>query len=157
MENDDFLDIEVGKEIRTARTRAGLTQRKLAKLVSVTHTYICNVENGHASPSLQLLLAIARVTKSQISVRLKPGLPPENDPCCVVDGDCDWPANGPAPERPLPTCYHCGLPVCRECSSRRKHPKLSVKKPVRLCNTCQVELDGDDKIVMARTYKRAGY
>lgn len=51
-------------------------------------------------------------------------------------------------------CFACGLPVCIECSSRRRYYNYG---RVRLCNSCQFDYDGNDTVVMRRLYKQAGY
>jgi hypothetical protein len=69
------------------------------------------------------------------------------------------------------TCYRCGLPVCHMCSTRRLYPIPLVgdfraihicsggakRIRVRLCNNCQVEYDGNDRRVMRRLHRLAGY
>jgi len=76
--------------------------------------------------------------------------------CGVVDQFCTAPANLLlASARPLRArCYACGGAVCVKCSSLRTYHDLG---RVRLCNTCQVEYDGDDSVVMRRLSKLAGY
>jgi hypothetical protein len=76
--------------------------------------------------------------------------------CCVIDCFCAAPANLETAERPLlrAKCFCCGQAVCLQCSSRRLYPPNGV---VRLCNSCQEEIDGDDRVVMRRMYKLAGY
>jgi hypothetical protein len=72
--------------------------------------------------------------------------------CSVADQQCIAPANLKDEDLPsqLGECFRCGLPVCRNCSSRRKY---AGKRHVRLCNNCQVDIDGDDKIVLARIWR----
>lgn len=67
--------------------------------------------------------------------------------CCVVDQFCNSPANleNPVPARGV--CFSCGQPVCSKCSSIRKYHHYG---KVRLCNDCQVEMDGGDRVVMRR-------
>ena len=74
--------------------------------------------------------------------------------CCVVDQFCTSPANL---EHPIPAkgiCFACGQNVCSKCSSKRKYYSYG---KVRLCNDCQIQYDGNDKIVMKRLYRMAGY
>ena len=73
--------------------------------------------------------------------------------CCVADQSCIAPANLEKPERARCKCFSCGLSVCSQCSSKRKYHDYG---KVRLCNNCQVEYDGNDKIVMKRLYRKAG-
>lgn len=78
----------------------------------------------------------------------------EIETCCVVDQFCDSPANLDEPIRAKYICYSCGQPVCGKCSTKRKYYKYGKQ---RLCNDCQIEYDGNDKIVLRRIYKLAGY
>lgn len=45
------------------------------------------------------------------------------------------------------TCFSCGQAVCVNCSSKRKYYKYG---KVRLCDSCQIVYDGNDKVVDAR-------
>lgn len=58
------------------------------------------------------------------------------------------------PCKPLPDCFCCGMPVCRNCSSKRNYLKYGKQ---RLCNDCQIEMDGNSRRVMYRTARKAGY
>lgn len=75
------------------------------------------------------------------------------DICCVVESnECKSPANIEYDEEDnsriiLPECFKCGEKVCTRCSSRRKYLSYGRK---RLCNNCQVEIDGNDKVVVRR-------
>jgi transcriptional regulator with XRE-family HTH domain len=51
------------KTIRIARTRAGLTQKKLAKLVDRDQSEISRIEAGKAVLTVPLLLRMAKVLK----------------------------------------------------------------------------------------------
>lgn len=75
-------------------------------------------------------------------------------PCCVVDQFCTAPANVNYSVHAKGICYSCGENVCVECSSIRTYYSYG---KVRLCNDCQVQYDGNDKIVMRRTRIKAGY
>ena len=77
------------------------------------------------------------------------------DSCCVVNEHCDFPANYENNrKRKLPECFCCGLSVCKKCSSKRKYLKYGIK---RLCDYCQLEIDGDNYRVMYRIAKLSGY
>jgi hypothetical protein len=72
------------------------------------------------------------------------------DTCHVCDQFCEGSIK---PVRSK--CFACGLAVCVGCSTRRKWPRHGVR---RICNHCQIDHDGDDKVVMRRLYKLvAGY
>ena len=74
--------------------------------------------------------------------------------CCVADQFCIAPANLEPEKLARGICFSCGLNVCSKCSSIRKYYDYG---KVRLCNNCQVDYDGNDKIVMNRLYRMAGY
>jgi len=74
--------------------------------------------------------------------------------CCVVDQFCLAPANVTPPIHAKGICFACGQSVCRNCSSLRKYYNFG---NVRLCNNCQIDYDGNDRIVIKRIYKMAGY
>ena len=75
--------------------------------------------------------------------------------CCVVDEFCEYPANLETDGKGATHyCFCCGQPVCKNCSSIRKYHNYG---KVRLCNTCQIDYDGNDFIVLRRLYKLAGY
>lgn len=74
--------------------------------------------------------------------------------CCVADQFCVAAANFEEGPARIGQCFKCGQDVCSSCSTRRKYDRHGVK---RLCNECQIEEDGDDKVVMKRLYKMAGY
>jgi hypothetical protein len=75
--------------------------------------------------------------------------------CCVVDPFCLAPANLEERDklRLRTVCFSCGQPVCVNCSSRRTYYTYG---KVRLCNYCQEDEDGSDRVVMARLRKLAG-
>lgn len=74
--------------------------------------------------------------------------------CVVADQFCEAPANLSERPRLKAVCFSCGETVCLKCSSLRKYYSFGKK---RLCNNCQIEYDGNDKIVVKRMYKLAGY
>ena len=66
--NDD-----IARQISVLRTKAGLTQKELGRLVGTTASVICRLENvyyrGH---SLAMLRRIATALKSRIEIRFAP-------------------------------------------------------------------------------------
>ena len=52
----DYLDI--GKRIRKTRTAKGITQEKLAELISTGTTHVSHIETGNTIPSLKTFIAI---------------------------------------------------------------------------------------------------
>ena len=49
----------VGARINELRRMQGLSLRKLASMVNMDYAYICNIESGHANPTLDSLSKIA--------------------------------------------------------------------------------------------------
>ncbi len=70
------FNVEVGRKIRAARTRAGLTQGVLARLAGLTRGSITNIESGVQTPPLYRLARIAaalRVRPSELFPQLGEG------------------------------------------------------------------------------------
>jgi transcriptional regulator with XRE-family HTH domain len=59
---------KLGKRVRELRTKAGLTQERLAELTGLHRTYIGSVERGERNVSLLNLIRIARALKSRVSI-----------------------------------------------------------------------------------------
>ena len=57
----------IGSNIKLARKRAGLTQIELAKLTSLSRSYIGDIENNRYNPSLSTLRIIAGATHQPIN------------------------------------------------------------------------------------------
>ncbi|MHA2279812.1 MAG: hypothetical protein ACXAC5_02890 [Promethearchaeota archaeon] len=76
------------------------------------------------------------------------------EPCSVADSFCEAAANFAVIPRLRIKCFACGSTVCCKCSSIRKY--LTYGKQ-RLCNDCQIEMDGDDRVVRRRLHRLAGY
>jgi transcriptional regulator with XRE-family HTH domain len=57
--DDDWLYLEVGRRIRSARTKARLTQSALADAADLARTSITNIEMGNQQPTLHALWRIA--------------------------------------------------------------------------------------------------
>jgi transcriptional regulator with XRE-family HTH domain len=53
--------IRLGEELRLARQASGLSQEQLAFDAKRDRTYISHLENGHKSPTLDVLLRICQV------------------------------------------------------------------------------------------------
>jgi len=49
----------VGPSVRAARKRRGMSQKALAAAIGVGRVWICNIEKGHALPSLPALVRLA--------------------------------------------------------------------------------------------------
>ena len=48
----------LGNELRKAREEAGLTQEQLSFAAKIDRTYISQLENGHKSPTVDVLLRL---------------------------------------------------------------------------------------------------
>jgi transcriptional regulator with XRE-family HTH domain len=53
------------------RERKGLSQRALAAKAKMSYTYLCNVENGKADPSLSTLKRLAKALGVTVSALVK--------------------------------------------------------------------------------------
>jgi DNA-binding XRE family transcriptional regulator len=64
---------EVARKLYQLRTKAGLTQRQLAKLVGTTASVICRVEDAdYDGHSLPLLRRIAKALDRRVEIRFVP-------------------------------------------------------------------------------------
>src|ERR1700688_2857467 len=64
---------EVARKIYDLRTRAGLTQRQLAKLVGTTASVICMLEDAdYEGHSLSMLRRIAKALDRRVEIRFVP-------------------------------------------------------------------------------------
>lgn len=61
---------KLGQNIKKMRQRNGLTQDKLAELVSCNTSHISNIENNHTKVSLNVLLTIANTLNTSIDFLL---------------------------------------------------------------------------------------
>ena len=64
----------LGKELRKARTRAGLTQEELAFAAHVDRTYISMLENDKKSPTVDMLMRLCQslgTTASQLLAQVE--------------------------------------------------------------------------------------
>ena len=50
--------MDLGRELRKARLKAGLSQEKLAFSAGIDRTYVSLLENGHKSPTVDVLIRI---------------------------------------------------------------------------------------------------
>ncbi len=51
----------IGKKIKEARKKSGLTQAKLAEEAGISRSYLADAEAGRYNPSVKTLLSIAAV------------------------------------------------------------------------------------------------
>jgi predicted transcriptional regulator len=63
-------DMEIGRMLHELRTRAGLSQRDLAKLVGTTASAICRLEDAeYEGHSLSMLRRIAAALNRRVEIR----------------------------------------------------------------------------------------
>ena len=60
----------IGKNIKAARAKKGITQDELSTLVEASTSYISEIETGAANPSLTILINIARVLDTTVDCLL---------------------------------------------------------------------------------------
>ncbi|MBZ5612252.1 MAG: helix-turn-helix domain-containing protein [Acidobacteriia bacterium] len=66
----DLIGIEVAKRIYDLRTKAGLTQRALAKKVGTTASVICRLEDAdYEGHSLSMMKRIAAALDKRVEIR----------------------------------------------------------------------------------------
>jgi ribosome-binding protein aMBF1 (putative translation factor) len=66
----DLVSIEVAKRIYELRTKAGLTQRELAKKVGTTASVICRLEDAdYEGHSLSMMKRIAAALDRRVEIR----------------------------------------------------------------------------------------
>lgn len=70
MPNSDIAAL--GKQIRTARKKADLTQEQLSALCHVSTKHLANIEKGIMNPSYEILLAIFRVLPVSLDALILP-------------------------------------------------------------------------------------
>lgn len=51
---------KLGQKLKTLRKKRGLRQSELADLAGINRSYLSNLENGHSSPTIEVLDRIAR-------------------------------------------------------------------------------------------------
>jgi transcriptional regulator with XRE-family HTH domain len=65
MSNSDLK--QLGKRIKEARTRQGLTQLEVAEKADTSANYFAQIERGEVNPSYSMLQAIAKALKVNLS------------------------------------------------------------------------------------------
>lgn len=69
----EVLNAEIARKIFTLRTKAGLSQRELAKLVSTSASAICRLEDAdYEGHSLSMLKRIAEALDKRVEIRFVP-------------------------------------------------------------------------------------
>lgn len=62
------------REMKSARLRAGLSQRELALRMHTAQSVIARLEQGLRSPNIKTLRRLAEVTGSRLVIRLEPAI-----------------------------------------------------------------------------------
>jgi DNA-binding XRE family transcriptional regulator len=70
---EERANAEIARKIYTLRTKAGLTQRQLAKRVGTSASAICRLEDGdYEGHSLAMLRRIAAALDKRVEIRFLP-------------------------------------------------------------------------------------
>jgi ribosome-binding protein aMBF1 (putative translation factor) len=70
---NEVLNAKIAREIYDLRTKAGLSQRQLAKVVGTTGSVICRLEDAdYEGHSLSMLQRIAAALNSRVEIRIIP-------------------------------------------------------------------------------------
>jgi ribosome-binding protein aMBF1 (putative translation factor) len=70
---NEVLNAKIAREIYDLRTKAGLSQRQLAKIVGSTASVICRLEDAdYEGHSLSMLQRIAAALDSRVEIRIVP-------------------------------------------------------------------------------------
>ena len=70
---EELANAELARKIYDLRTKAGLTQRQLAKLVGTTASVICRLEDAdYEGHSLAMLRRIAAALDKRVEIRFLP-------------------------------------------------------------------------------------
>ncbi len=70
---EERANAEVARKLYVLRTKAGLSQRQLAKLVGTTASVICRLEDAdYEGHSLAMLRRIAGALKQRVEIRFVP-------------------------------------------------------------------------------------
>ncbi len=70
---EEEANAEVGRKIHNLRTKAGLSQRALARLVGTTASVICRLEDSdYEGHSLAMLKRIAAALDKRVEIRFVP-------------------------------------------------------------------------------------
>jgi DNA-binding XRE family transcriptional regulator len=71
--DEELADSEIARKIYELRTRAGLSQRALAKLVGTAASVICQLEDAdYQGHSLSMLRRIAAAMNRRVEIRFVP-------------------------------------------------------------------------------------
>lgn len=60
----------VGRQIATARSRAGMTQQDLADELGYNRSYVANLEVGKMNPTIEQLAVVSKALKQELRVEV---------------------------------------------------------------------------------------
>jgi transcriptional regulator with XRE-family HTH domain len=60
---------QLADDVKSARTRVGLSQEALAFAAGVDRSYVSQLERGIANPSIAILIRLARVLGKTLTIR----------------------------------------------------------------------------------------
>ena len=69
------LTVDVAGQVRTLRTKLGISQGELARRIGTSRPVIARLEAGGGAPSLRMLDRISDVLDADPTVRLRAGAP----------------------------------------------------------------------------------
>ena len=79
-------EADIGRTVRFARKRAGMTQHELGQAVGMPQPSIARIERGTVVPRTQTLLALLRATGHQLTVEpIGPSAEPEAQVSAIGD------------------------------------------------------------------------
>lgn len=58
----------IAKQLKDARSRRKMSQRKAAEGAGISFVHLCNIEHGKGSPTVGLLSRLARVYKTRFVI-----------------------------------------------------------------------------------------
>jgi len=67
----NFYYKRLGENIIKARKKKGLSQYQVSDLTNVDRSYLAEVEEGKANPSIKFLIRLSKVLKIRLSTLLK--------------------------------------------------------------------------------------
>lgn len=117
----DAAAADLGRSLRAARERAGLTQEQLSSRTGIRQPFVSRIESGHANPSVSTLAPIA----SALGTRL--------DVVDTVGVTNEWGGAG----FPYFRCSACGTAAQNECIP----DDAGESRPLRCCPGCGRPID----------------
>jgi ribosome-binding protein aMBF1 (putative translation factor) len=81
MMDEEIVNVEAAQLVYDLRTKAGLSQRELAKNVGTTASVICRMEHADYEGSLPMLRRIAGALNRRVEPRAAPMKPRANRKC----------------------------------------------------------------------------